>query len=294
MDIFFQCLADEVAAKRIHFHGFMKRIHAALAKQKGTTNPLHQIAEDIATRTQVLCLDEFVIVDIGDAMIMAGLLEALFAQGVALVTTSNTEPSDLYKDGLQRSRFLPAIDLIERHCQVVNLDGEQDYRLLYLRQTNLYRVPHDMRTETAIRQYLDEHVSPVQSLQSKLEINGRNLAHQFCAEDTVWFTFAELCETPRSQNDYLELAHYFKTMILTDVRQMQTTDDDVARRFVLLIDVLYDHRVKLMCSAAVLPGQLYQGKRLKFEFERTSSRLLEMQSQAYLEQAHRLQQSATT
>ena len=294
MDLFYQSLPDSVASERIHFHSFMKRIHESLTQLKETSNPLRQIAEDIAARTQVLCLDEFVIIDIGDAMIMAGLLEALFEQGVVLVTTSNAEPKNLYKDGLQRSRFLPAIGLLERHCQVVNLDGEQDYRLLYLRQTNLYRVPHDESTEAAVRQYLEEHVTPVQDLPPVLEINGRELAHQFCAEDTVWFTFAELCETPRSQNDYLELAYFFKTMILTDIRQMQAADDDVARRFVLLIDVLYDHRVKLMSSAAVQPDQLYRGDRLTFEFERTSSRLLEMQSQEYLQQAHRLQQAATT
>ena len=234
----------------------------------------------------MLCFDEFFVSDIGDAMIMAGLLEALFADGVLLVTTSNAAPPDLYRDGLQRARFMPAIDLISRHCGVVNLDGEQDYRLRFLQQTDLYSVPHTAATEAAILDYLQQHVAPTQVEQTELSINGRILAHQYCAEDTVWFSFAELCETTRSQNDYLELARFFNTLILTDIRQMDVMDDDVARRFVLLIDVLYDHHVKLICSAAVSPDQLYLGKRLGFEYERTASRLIEMQSQEYLAQAH--------
>jgi len=153
----------------------------------------------------------------------------------------------------------------------------------------LYSVPHDAATENAIRAYLEQHVAPVQTEQPELNINGRVLAHQYCAEDTVWFSFAELCETTRSQNDYLELARFFSTVILTDIRQMSKSDDDVARRFVLLIDVLYDHQVKLICSAAVMPDQLYLGSRLGFEFERTASRLIEMQSAEYLAQGHTLQ-----
>ena len=289
MDLFHQALPEPIARQRVHFHSFMNRIHAALGQSKNTADPLRRIARDIAADTRVLCLDEFVIIDIGDAMIMAGLLEALFAEGVVLLTTSNAAPQNLYKDGLQRARFVPAIALIERHCRVVNLDGERDYRLRFLRQTDLYRVPHDAASEAAIRRYLEEHVTPLQLQQHELIINGRALEHRFCAEDTVWFSFAELCETARSQNDYLELARFFNTLILTDIRQMQAADDDVARRFVLLIDVLYDHRVKLICSAAAAPAQLYLGQRLEFEFERTASRLLEMQSQEYLAQAHRLQ-----
>ncbi|MDH3760879.1 MAG: cell division protein ZapE [Gammaproteobacteria bacterium] len=289
MDLFYQSLPAEVASERTHFHSFMNQIHHELKRHKNTADPLQRVAAGIAQRIRVLCLDEFVIVDIGDAMIMAGLLKALFAHGVLLVTTSNAAPQDLYRDGLQRARFLPAIDLICRHCQVFNLDGEQDYRLRFLQQTDLYSVPHSAATEQAIRAYLDQHVAPVQAEQAELNINGRVLAHRYCAEDTVWFSFAELCETNRSQNDYLELARFFSTLIVTDIRLMSDADDDVARRFVLLIDVLYDHHVKLICSAAVPPDQLYSGKRLAFEFERTVSRLIEMQSNEYLGGAHTLQ-----
>jgi cell division protein ZapE len=288
MDIFYQALPDSIASERIHFHSFMNRVHTSLRALGEVENPLRKVAEDLAAETQVLCLDEFVIIDIGDAMIMAGLLEALFDEGVVLVTTSNAEPESLYRDGLQRARFIPAIRLLQRYCQVVNLDGDQDYRLLFLRQTELYTVPHEAETLVAIRRYLDEHVVPTQMLQKQLVINGRSLAFQFCAEDTVWFSFGDLCRTARSQNDYLELARLFNTLILTDVAVMDAADDDIARRFVLLVDVLYDHRVKLICSAAALPHRLYRGDRLSFEFERTASRLLEMQSPDYLAQERRL------
>lgn len=289
MDLFFQSLPQHIARERIHFHSFMNRIHSDLRKLREVENPLRRVAGNLAAEAQVLCLDEFVIIDIGDAMIMAGLLETLFDEGVVLVTTSNAEPADLYRDGLQRARFVPAIELLQRHCQVVNLDGDQDYRLLFLRQTEIYTVPHDEASLAAVHRYLDEHVVPMQLQQTRLEINGRILAHQFCAEDTVWFRFAELCETTRSQHDYLELARLFNTLILTEIRVMHAADDDVARRFVLLIDVLYDHRVKLICTAAAMPHELYLGERLAFEFERTASRLLEMQSQEYLAQGRLLQ-----
>jgi cell division protein ZapE len=289
MDLFHQSLADSIGSERTHFHSFMNRVHASLGQKQNRQNPLREIARDIASTIRVLCLDEFVIIDIGDAMIMAGLLQALFAEGVVLVTTSNAAPQDLYRDGLQRARFLPAIELIEARCRVLNLDGEVDYRLRFLQQTDLYAVPHDAAAEKRIRDYLEQHVTPVQTQRSQLTINGRELAYRFCAEDTVWFSFAEICESARSQGDYLELARFFSTVIVTDIRRMERIDDDVARRFVLLIDVLYDHRVKLICSAAARPDQLYQGERLRFEFERTASRLVEMQSAEYLAQAHNQQ-----
>jgi len=285
MDIFYQCLPIE-AKSRVHFHQFMNQIHQSLKQLGGIENPLQRIATELSEKTRVLCLDEFVIIDIADAMIMSGLLEALFEEGVVLVTTSNSPPKNLYHEGLQRSRFLPAIDLIMQHCEVVNLDGDQDYRLQGLQQTHLYMVPHSPTVLDEINTYLSERVTPYQSRVDQLSINGRNLKFQHCAEDTVWFSFEELCKSTRSQNDYLELARMFNTLILTDIEVMSKQTDDVARRFVLLIDVLYDHHVILICSAAVSPGQLYQGQRLAFEFERTASRLIEMRSQQYLAQAH--------
>ena len=285
MDIFYQCLPGEKKIRR-HFHDFMNQTHRALRKKSSLENPLKTIAEELAETVDVLCLDEFVITDIGDAMIMSGLLETMFESGVVLVTTSNSPPHNLYRDGLQRARFLPAIDLIERHCAVVNLEGGKDYRLQGLQQTHLYTVPHSLVAGNAIQGYLDDHVTALQTSNGHLNINGRNIAFHVCAEDTVWFSFASLCKTTRSQTDYLEIARLFNTLILTDIEVMSAVQDDVARRFVLLIDVMYDHRVKLICTAAASAENLYQGKRLSFEFERTSSRLIEMQSLQYLTQEH--------
>jgi cell division protein ZapE len=288
MDIFYQCLPFE-EKNRFHFHSFMNQIHHSLKQLSGTSNPLDAVAKELAHDMRVLCLDEFVITDIADAMILAGLLETLFEQGVVLVTTSNCQPQDLYRNGLQRARFLPAIDLISKRCHVVNLDGGKDYRLMGLQQTHLYTVPHSKAVLDEINFYLAEHVKPIQLNSERLIINGRELSFQFCSEDTVWFSFDELCKTSRSQNDYLEIARLFSTVILTDIEQMSHLTDDIAKRFILLIDILYDHHVILICSASVVADQLYQGKRLAFEFERTTSRLIEMQSEQYLTQVHTLQ-----
>ena len=288
MDIFYQCLPIE-SKHRIHFHQFMNEVHQALKQLGDIENPLQQVAKDFAKKARVLCLDEFVIIDIADAMIMSGLLESLFEEGVVLVTTSNNLPQNLYRDGLQRSRFLPAIDLINQHCEVVNLDGGHDYRLKGLQQTDLYMVPHSQQVVEDINDYLSSHITPFQSQSATITINDRSLHFLHCAEDTIWFKFEELCKTPRSQSDYLELARMFNTLILTDIEVMSSQSDDIARRFVLLIDVLYDHHVILICSASVIPEKLYQGKRLTFEFERTASRMIEMQSQQYLAQMHTTQ-----
>lgn len=288
MDIFYQCLPFEEKS-RFHFHSFMNQIHQSLKRLSDTSNPLESVAKDLACDMRVLCLDEFVITDIADAMILSGLLKALFEEGVVLVTTSNCQPTDLYRNGLQRARFLPAIDLISKRCQVINLDGGKDYRLMGLQQTHLFTVPHSQSAIDELNLYLSEHVQPIQQSSERLSINGRELSFQFCSEDTIWFNFDELCKTSRSQNDYLEIARLFSTVMLTDIEQMSHLTDDVAKRFILLIDVLYDHHVILICSAAVVADQLYLGKRLAFEFERTISRLIEMQSELYLTQAHTLQ-----
>jgi len=288
MDIFYQCLPIE-SKRRVHFHQFMNEVHQSLGQLKNVKNPLQQVASEISKNSRVLCLDEFLIIDIADAMIMSGLLEALFEQDVILVTTSNNLPQNLYHDGLQRARFLPAIDLIIEHCEIINLGDGHDYRLQSLQQTDLYMVPHSPIVLDGINCYLAEHVTPYQSEAKAISINDRNLQFQYCAEDTIWFNFHELCKTNRSQRDYLELARMFNTLILTNIEVMSGQSDDIARRFILLIDVLYDHHVILICSASASPRELYQGKRLAFEFERTISRLIEMQSQQYLAQAHTTQ-----
>ena len=284
MDIFFEVLPIK-NKKRFHFHHFMQIIHDALTVAKKGQDPVVQIAQTFAADTEVLCIDEFVVIDIGDAMLIGRLLEALFRHGVVLVTTSNSPPEELYKDGLQRSSFLPAIEAIATHCYISNLDGGQDYRLLGLKQTKLYQVPHNESAMGVIREYLTTHHLAVQYHQS-LQINGRAINFEYCAEDTIWFNFAEICKTARSRFDYLEVARLYSTVIITGIEAMHDGTVDVARRFVSLIDVLYDHRVKLICSADVAVEELYQDKFLAFEFQRTVSRLLEMQSLEYIGQSH--------
>ncbi len=285
MDIFYRCMPEQKKMRR-HFHDFMNQIHHALRSKSNLANPLKAIAGELAETIDLLCLDEFVITDIGDAMIMAGLLGPLFESGVVLVTTSNAPPQNLYREGLQRARFLPAIDLIGQYCEIINLDGGKDYRLQGMQQTHLFRVPHSKIAQDEIQSYLDQHITALQTANGCLEINNRPIVFQVCAEDTVWFSFESLCKTARSQADYLEIARLFNTLIVTDIEVMSKLEDDIARRFVLLIDVMYDHHVKLICTAAASAENLYQGEQLSFEFERTSSRLIEMQSKRYLAQEH--------
>ncbi len=284
MDIFFETLALK-AKKRIHFHKFMKQIHDQLALEKNGLDPLKRIASKVTDNSKVLCLDEFVVTDIGDAMLVGRLLSFLFDQGTILVTTSNTPPQDLYKDGLQRANFLPAIDLIIKHCEICNLDGGKDYRMLGLSDTDLYHFPHDQTAVSNINQYIKMHLVSGQYRQS-IEINGRQIPFEYCGEDTIWFSFEALCKTARSRMDFLEIAQLFGTVILTGIEQMGAQQSDAARRFISLIDVLYDHRVKLICTAEVAHHELYTDGALAFEFQRTVSRLQEMQSQGYMHQRH--------
>lgn len=286
MDIFYQTLPVK-DKKRIHFYQFMKFIHDDLSLVKKGKDPIRTIAEKYARDTRVLCLDEFVVIDIGDAMLISRLLEALFDQGVILVTTSNTPPEELYKEGLQRDSFLPAIDLLVKHCHISNLDGGQDYRTLGLKQTNLYQSPHDENSLKSIQQYLNSHLVSGQQ-HGSININGRQLSYEYCAEDTIWFSFKELCKTARSRLDYLEISQIFSTLVLTGIEQMGNYSNDEARRFISLIDVLYDHRVKLICTAESPVDDLYRQGFLSFEFKRTISRLHEMQSIEYMGSCHRV------
>jgi len=284
MDIFFEVLPIK-KKKRFHFHQFMQQIHEELSKVKKGKDPVKEIARKLTDDTRVLCIDEFVVTDIGDAMLIGQLLDALFKRGIILVTTSNTPPEELYKDGLQRSNFLPAIELIDKHCQITNLDGGKDYRALGLKQTRLYQVPHNNEAVQIIENYLNSHLISVRQHDS-LIINGRKINFEFCAEDTVWFSFEELCKTPRSSFDYLEIASLFNTVIITGIQAMNEETMDVARRFVSLIDVFYDNRIKIICTADVVVEELYRHQFLAFEFTRTVSRLLEMQSLDYIGQTH--------
>jgi cell division protein ZapE len=286
MDAFHASLGA-VRSEREHFYRFMRGIHAELAQIKGRSDPLDLAAARIAGRARVLCLDEFFVSDIADAMILAGLLEGLFRRGVVLVATSNTAPRDLYKDGLQRSRFLPAIGLIEAHVDVFHFDSGIDYRLRQLERAPTYLDSHAPATSHALEQRFAALAGGDVATEVTLQIEGRPLRARAVGADIAWFDFSELCEGPRSQNDYIELARLYGTLFITDVPQLTPADEDAARRFIMLIDELYDRGVKTVVSAAAPPLQLYRGERLQFEFERAASRLIEMQTQQYLAGSHR-------
>lgn len=286
MDAFFASLPFQ-RKLRMHFHRFMQRVHAGLTAHSGAKNPLERVAAEIADEASVLCFDEFFVSDIGDAMILAGLIEALFARGVALVATSNIPPSDLYKDGLQRSRFLPAIALIEKHLKVVHLDSETDYRFRTLNRADLWHVPHDPDATERLRQYFESLTggSPCES--SVIEINQRSVALIAGAPGVGWFEFSALCEEARSAADYVEIAREYHTVLIQHIPLLDRDKEDAARRFINLVDEFYDRNVKLITTAAVAPEALYEGSRLRFEFDRTLSRLQEMRTQEYLRAEHR-------
>lgn len=285
MDLFYETLT-EPRKRRIHFHRMMQDVQVRLKDLNDLEDPLDRIALDIAEETRVLCFDEFFISDIGDAMILARLLEGLFRRGTTLVTTSNSHPDDLYRDGLQRSRFLPAIELIKQHTEVVNVDGDVDYRLRLLKRSGTYLTPADAASEARLERLFDESASSHVETDHPLAVNGRDIIARRCAKGIAWFEFSEVCDGPRSQADYIELSRWFPTVILSDVPVLDELREDAARRFIALVDEFYDRRVKLIVSAARQPTDLYAGNRLSFEFERTTSRLIEMQSGEYLSSPH--------
>jgi cell division protein ZapE len=288
MDVFYDSLPFE-RKMRTHFHRFMRRVHGELRQLKDKSDPLEIVADTLAQESVVICFDEFFVVDITDAMILANLFKALFARGVTLVATSNLPPDDLYKDGLQRDRFLPAIALLKQHTQVVNVDGGVDYRLRALERAPLYHWPLGEAAEVALLRCFNSLVPDVNSIKSSvvLDVEGRQLTAKLEAEDVVWFDFAVLCGGPRSQNDYIELAREYHAVVVSNVPELGGKVDDQARRFIYLVDEFYDRGVKLVISAAKPIEELYGQGRLAFEFERTISRLLEMQSQEYLGRAHK-------
>jgi cell division protein ZapE len=272
---------------RIHFHRFMDTVHDRLKIQKQRQDPLEIIAAGVARRARVLCFDEFHVSDIGDAMILAGLLKGLFARGVTLVATSNTAPADLYTGGLQRERFLPAIAAIEQHCRVESLDGAEDYRLRELIRHPVYHYPANDHAREELFEEFQALAAGEQVSQAPLKIRGHTIQPLRRAGSVIWFDFATLCDGPRAATDYIELARRFGTLIVSDIPQLGEDDNNAARRFIHLVDECYDRAVKLIVSAAATPAELYTGKRLAAPFERTSSRLIEMQSREYLELAHK-------
>lgn len=286
MDLFYDCLPPE-RRMRMHFHRFMRRVHQGLTQWSGHSDPLRKVAADIAAQGDVLCFDEFFVSDIGDAMILAEVLDALLEHGVTLVATSNVEPSHLYENGLQRRRFLPAIDLLYAHTRVEHMSDGIDFRLRALEQAEIYHYPLDAAAERGLAQSFAALAPDTAQADVDLQIEGRVLQARFVADDVVWFDFPALCEGPRSQNDYIELAMIYHAVLLSNVPQLAVHQESAARRFISLVDEFYDHGVKLIISAAVPITELYQGERLRFEFERTQSRLLEMQSHDYLAGSHR-------
>ena len=286
MDTFFDTLPFDDKL-RAHFHRFMQRVHRELKSLAGEKNPLVAVADRIADEARVICFDEFFVSDITDAMILAGLFERLFERGVVLVATSNIVPDQLYKDGLQRARFLPAIALIKQHVDVINVDGGVDYRLRALEQAELYHSPLGAAAESSLQASFARLAPEAPLADQALEIEGRNIVARLLADDVAWFEFDELCDGPRSQYDYIELAKIFHAVLISNVPVLGAGRDDQARRFINLVDEFYDRNVKLVLSAAAPLESLYAGGRLEFEFERTQSRLLEMQSQEYLAREHR-------
>lgn len=282
--------------RRLHFHRFMAEVHARLRGLPQQRDPLRIVARDLAAEARLLVLDECAVSDIGDAMILGHLLTLLFARGVTLVTTSNIAPRELYQHGLQRAQFLPAIAQIERHCRVLHLDSPHDYRLRQLAQSAMYWVTGsdmaDATCEARLRASFERLAmgvpvlySPIQP--SPLVVNARPIAVKAHADGIAWFAFEALCDGPRAVADYIELARELHTVVLSDVPAFEARHEDAAKRFILLVDELYDRRVNLLLSAAAAPAALYRGHRHRDEFARTSSRLIEMQSADYLALEHR-------
>jgi cell division protein ZapE len=274
--------------RREHFHRFMQEVHARLRRHRNRRSPLSYVAADIAARARLLVVDEFAVGDVADAMILGALLDALFRRGVTLVATSNLPPGELYRGGLQRERFLPAIALLEKHCRVMELDAGVDYRLRQLERATFWHGPAAEGAQARMAQEFERLADGGGRRDVKVQVEGRAVRARREAEDVVWFDFRELCEGPRSAADYIEIARCYHTVFLSGVPVMGATDDDAARRFVTLVDELYDRGVKLVVSAASdAPEGLYRGDRLAFEFRRAASRLHEMQGHGYLAKPHR-------
>jgi cell division protein ZapE len=292
MDCFFQAV-PLTRKTRLHFHEFMREVHRELQELKGIANPLEELGKRIARRFRLICFDEFHVADVTDAMILHRLLEALFANRVSIVTTSNFHPDGLYPNGLHRDRILPAIELLKAQLEVVNVDAGTDYRQLTLQSARSYHWPLDDAAEAALTQTFNA-LAEVADEVPLLNIEQRQISARRKAGGVVWFDFAWLCGGPRSQNDYLEIASRFHTLVLSKVPQMPPRMASEARRFTWLVDVLYDRRVKLFMSAAVAPEQLYTEGPLAHEFPRTVSRLREMQSAEYLASVRRVVDTGLT
>ncbi|WP_313401777.1 cell division protein ZapE [Stenotrophomonas sp.] len=286
VDLFYDGLPIE-QKYRTHFHRFMRGIHEQLHQHQGQSDPLAKIAQQWRDKLRVLVLDEFFVTDIGDAMLLGRLLERLFAEGVTLVTTSNTAVENLYLNGLQRDSFLPAIALLQKYCVELYAEGTEDYRMRALTRSPVYRAPLDADSDAWLAGRWKELSGAEQARGGNIQIEGRKIPVRGRGKSIVWFDFVALCEGPRGPSDYIEIAREFTTVLLGGIPHFDRMNEDAARRFVNLIDELYDRQVNLVCTAQDAPPLLYSGTRLAGAFERTASRLIEMQSAEYLGTAHR-------
>lgn len=286
VDTFYDCLPFDEKL-RMHFHRFMHRVHSERKALRDQAEPLEIIGKKLAKEARVLCFDEFVVNDVADAVILVRLIRVLFDEGVSLVATSNVEPKNLYLGGLQRDLFMPAIDMIYQYTDVVNIDSGIDYRLRFLDKADTFFSPVDQVAHEGMRYNFENLAPDAGSANGEINVEGRALSFIRRAEGIIWFEFDELCDGPRSQNDYIELARCFHSILLSNVPVMDRLQEDQARRFINLVDVFYDHNVKLIISADAEATKLYAGKRVAFEFQRTISRLQEMQSHDYLALSHK-------
>lgn len=285
MDLFFQSIPGN-RKLRLHFHRFMLRVHEELTQLQGQSDPLLIIADRFKAETDILCFDEFFVSDITDAMLLGTLMEALFARGITLVATSNIPPDELYRNGLQRARFLPAIEQIKQHCDVMNVDAGIDYRLRTLTSAHLWNSPLNEATHAEMERMFKALAGSARDDAPVLEINHRQMATLGVSEGVLAIDFLTLCGEGRSQHDYIELSRRFHSVLLYDVPVMIYKTEDQARRFLALVDEFYERHVKLVVAAETSLFEIYQGTRLKFEYQRCLSRLQEMQSEEYLRLPH--------
>ncbi|MDH5602091.1 MAG: cell division protein ZapE [Gammaproteobacteria bacterium] len=289
VDCFYECLPGD-KKHRVHFHRFMLDIHKQLKDLPHSPNPLNIIAANLAEKINVLCLDEFHVHDIADAMLLAGLLKAMFEQGITLVATSNINIHNLYKNGLQRERFMYAIELLDKYTEEFDLGKGTDYRFDILGKSEHLYIIGEKKTKEKGDDFLSYKFAELAPCKAKnnrsIEINNRKIHYISSADDVIWFDFYELCQTNRSAHDYIEIAERYQAVLLSNVKVFSDQDDAAAKRFIHFIDAIYDHNVKLLATTNAAPDKLYNGKRLAFAFDRTISRLTEMGSDKYLKLAH--------
>lgn len=285
MDTFYELLPTQ-RKMRVHFHRFMYRVHDELKMLGEVSDPLELVADKFKEEADIICFDEFFVSDITDAMILGTLLQAMFKRKMVLVATSNIPPNELYRNGLQRARFMPAIELIKNNCEILNVDSGIDYRLRTLEQAEIYHYPLDKQATDNLFRYYQQLVGDNKKKLKEIEVNHRHVEVIEASDGVLHASFQQLCQTARSQNDYIELSRVFHTVLLSDVPTMSSTIEDAARRFIALVDEFYERNVTLIISAEVALEDLYSGGQLSFEFKRCQSRLIEMQSHEYLAKEH--------